>query len=152
MNRGQPEQEKWRSTARQIQSKRTEFVCPSSNRPLSAASEWRLTARQIQSKRTEFVCPSSTHFPLSAFGAPAAASILHFFSFPPPHRLSFDPSSYHIQNGNHQYRRRGRRGVLPRTLRRSGGLRIVSDSWYSLLYRGGPPGPVCQLGSGAEQP
>ena len=49
-----------RSTARQIQSKLTEFVCPSSTRSLSAGSERRLTARQIQSKLTEFVCPSST--------------------------------------------------------------------------------------------
>ena len=46
------------STDRQIQSKRTEFVCPSSSRPLSAGSELCSTARQIQSKRTEFVCPS----------------------------------------------------------------------------------------------
>ena len=49
-----------RSMARQIQSKRTEFVCPSSTRPLYAGSERRSMARQIQSKRTEFVCPSST--------------------------------------------------------------------------------------------
>jgi hypothetical protein len=48
-----------RSTARQIdKSKRTEFVCPSSTRPLSTDSEQRLMARQIQSNRTEFVCPS----------------------------------------------------------------------------------------------
>jgi hypothetical protein len=36
-----------RSTARQIQSKRTEFVCPSSTGPLSAGSESRSTARHI---------------------------------------------------------------------------------------------------------
>jgi hypothetical protein len=54
-----------RSTARQIQSKLTEFVCPSSTRSLSAGSERRLTARQIQSKLTEFVCPSSTRSPHS---------------------------------------------------------------------------------------
>ena len=55
------------STARQIQSKSTEFVCPSSTRPQSTGSEQRLTARQIRSKRTEFVCPSSTvHCPQSA--------------------------------------------------------------------------------------
>ena len=67
--RRQPVRTERRSAARQIQSKRTEFVCPSSTRHLSAFSERRLTARQIQSKRTEFVCPSSTlHFPLSAFG------------------------------------------------------------------------------------
>ena len=45
-----------RSTARQIQSKRAKFVCPSSALPLSlllaarAGSEGRSTARQIQSK------------------------------------------------------------------------------------------------------
>ena len=50
----------WQSTARQIQSKRTEFVCPSSTRPQSAGSERHSAARQIQSKRTEFVCQSST--------------------------------------------------------------------------------------------
>jgi hypothetical protein len=55
-----------RSTARQIQSKSTEFVCPSSARPLSAGSEQRSTVRQIQSKSTEFVCLSSTR-PLSTW-------------------------------------------------------------------------------------
>ena len=49
-----------RSTVRQIQSKSTEFVCPSSTRPPSASSELRSTVRQIQSKSTDFVCPSST--------------------------------------------------------------------------------------------
>ena len=39
-----------RSTARRIQSKRTEFVCPSSTSPLSAGSERRSTARQISKK------------------------------------------------------------------------------------------------------
>jgi hypothetical protein len=50
-----------RSTARQTQSKRTEFVCPSSTRPLLLARNGtRQPARQVQSKRREFVCPSST--------------------------------------------------------------------------------------------
>jgi hypothetical protein len=58
--RRQPVRTERRSAARQIQSKRTEFVCPSSTRPQSAGSERHSAARQIQSKRTEFVCPSST--------------------------------------------------------------------------------------------
>jgi hypothetical protein len=52
-----------RSTARRIQSKSTEFVCPSSTRPLSLARNCArscLTARRIQSKTKEFVWPSST--------------------------------------------------------------------------------------------
>ena len=53
-----------RSKARQIQSKRTEFVCPSSTLPAIshcdiAGTERRSTARQIQLKRTEFVCLST---------------------------------------------------------------------------------------------
>jgi hypothetical protein len=45
-------------------------VCPSSTRPLSADSELRSTARQIQSKSTEFVCPSSpVRSPLARIGA-----------------------------------------------------------------------------------
>ena len=47
-------------TARQIQTNKTEFVCPASNRPQSAGSERRSTARQIQSKRTEFRIQNSS--------------------------------------------------------------------------------------------
>jgi hypothetical protein len=66
------------STARQIVSKLIEFVCPSSTRHRSAGSVRRSTARQIVSKLIEFVCPSTTR-PLSGSRRP---SKLTEFVFP----------------------------------------------------------------------